>query len=80
MNLPSLPRPLTSHSGFITVNKTTNANLFFWFFPAETGNVSAPVVLWLQGGPGSSSMYGLLKAELFSYSIYPTNSVPQGIV
>lgn len=59
-NLP-LPRDLVSYSGFITVNETANSNLFFWFFPAENGNVSAPVILWLQGGPGSSSMYGLLK-------------------
>ena len=59
-NLP-LPRPVESYSGFITVNRTTNSNLFFWFFPAENGNKSAPLLLWLQGGPGSSSMYGLLK-------------------
>ena len=59
-NLP-LPRELVSYSGFLTVNETSNSNLFFWFFPAENGNVSAPVILWLQGGPGSSSMYGLLK-------------------
>ena len=59
-NLP-LPRPVDSYSGFITVNQTTNSNLFFWFFPAENGNKSAPLILWLQGGPGSSSMFGLLK-------------------
>ena len=55
------PHPLTSYSGFLTVNRTSNSNLFFWYFPAENGNKSAPLVLWLQGGPGSSSMYGLLK-------------------
>ena len=59
-NLP-LPKPVESYSGFITVNQTTNSNLFFWFFPAENGNKSAPLILWLQGGPGSSSMFGLLK-------------------
>ena len=57
----NLPHKVVSHSGFITVNKTANSNLFFWFFPAENGNKSAPLILWLQGGPGSSSMYGLLK-------------------
>lgn len=25
---------IESYSGFITVNKTTNSNTFFWFFPA----------------------------------------------
>ncbi|PNF39003.1 Venom serine carboxypeptidase [Cryptotermes secundus] len=51
---------ITSFSGYLTVNKKFNSNLFFWFFPVESNNYpSAPVVLWLQGGPGSSSLFGL---------------------
>jgi carboxypeptidase C (cathepsin A) len=41
----------TSYSGFFTVNKTANANHFFWYFPALNGNVSAPVIVFMQGGP-----------------------------
>ncbi|XP_059568641.1 probable serine carboxypeptidase CPVL isoform X2 [Myotis daubentonii] len=48
-----------SYAGFLTVNSTYNSNLFFWFFPALVDSETAPVVLWLQGGPGSSSMFGL---------------------
>uniref|UniRef100_A0A8C9QMN1 Carboxypeptidase vitellogenic like n=1 Tax=Spermophilus dauricus TaxID=99837 RepID=A0A8C9QMN1_SPEDA len=48
-----------SYSGYLTVNKTYNSNLFFWFFPAQVQPATAPVVLWLQGGPGGSSMFGL---------------------
>eukprot|EP00105_Crassostrea_gigas_P027928 XP_011449426.1 PREDICTED: probable serine carboxypeptidase CPVL isoform X1 [Crassostrea gigas] len=48
-----------SYAGFFTVNKTTNSNMFFWFFPAQTNPETAPVVLWLQGGPGGSSLFGL---------------------
>ncbi|XP_052806864.1 probable serine carboxypeptidase CPVL isoform X2 [Mya arenaria] len=50
-----------SYAGFFTVNKTTNSNMYFWFFPAQTSpsNGSAPVLLWLQGGPGGSSLFGL---------------------
>ncbi|KAM4873798.1 putative serine carboxypeptidase CPVL [Thomomys bottae] len=48
-----------SFSGYLTVNKIYNSNLFFWFFPAQTDPNEAPVVLWLQGGPGGSSMFGL---------------------
>jgi carboxypeptidase C (cathepsin A) len=57
----ALPRPLLSYSGFITVNASAASHLFFWFFPAASGNASAPVVLWLQGGPGATGLFGLLK-------------------
>ena len=46
-------------SGFLTVNETTGSNTFFWYFPPLNGNASAPTLLWLQGGPGSSSLFGL---------------------
>ncbi|XP_065287707.1 probable serine carboxypeptidase CPVL [Dermacentor albipictus] len=47
------------YSGFLTVNKQYGSNLFFWFFPAKENPEKAPVVLWLQGGPGGSSLFGL---------------------
>ncbi|KAH8307227.1 hypothetical protein KR044_007972 [Drosophila immigrans] len=48
-----------SYAGYLTVNKEYNSNLFFWYFPSEQNPETAPVVLWLQGGPGASSMIGL---------------------
>jgi len=48
-----------SYSGFLTVNKTTDSNMFFWFFPALNNAQDAPTLLWLQGGPGGSSLFGL---------------------
>ncbi|XP_073532668.1 probable serine carboxypeptidase CPVL isoform X2 [Phyllobates terribilis] len=47
-----------SYSGYLTVNKTFDSNLFFWFVPAQLSPESAPVLLWLQGGPGGTSMFG----------------------
>jgi len=49
-----------SYTGYLTVNDKYNSNMFFWFFPAKDADpTEAPVALWLQGGPGGSSMYGL---------------------
>ena len=48
-----------SYSGYITVNQTTNSNLFFWLFEAQNRDPSAPLIAWFNGGPGSTSMYGL---------------------
>jgi len=56
-----LDEDIESYSGFFTVDKPNNGNMFFWFFPAEEDPANAPVIIWLQGGPGSSSMWGLLK-------------------
>lgn len=58
-NIDLLLLGIDSYSGYFTVNKTYNSNLFFWYFPAKNNAASAPVVVWLQGGPGASSLYGL---------------------
>jgi vitellogenic carboxypeptidase-like protein len=50
---------IKSYSGYLTVDEKHNSNLFFWFFEAKMDAAKAPVVLWLQGGPGASSMFGL---------------------
>eukprot|EP00117_Sycon_ciliatum_P001442 scpid40830/ scgid7105/ Probable serine carboxypeptidase CPVL; Carboxypeptidase, vitellogenic-like; Vitellogenic carboxypeptidase-like protein len=48
-----------SYAGYLTVNEKLSSNMFFWFFPAQTDPENAPVLLWLQGGPGASSLFGL---------------------
>ena len=59
--LQGLNQEVESYSGLLTVDAPNNGNMFFWFFPAEESPETAPVVIWLQGGPGSSSMFGALK-------------------
>lgn len=43
---------------FMVSNTSDDHNLFYWFF-RNTKNIDAPLVLWINGGPGSSSMFGL---------------------
>ncbi|XP_012264672.1 venom serine carboxypeptidase [Athalia rosae] len=50
---------ILSYAGYLTVNKEYESNSFFWFFPAQVSPKTAPVVLWLQGGPGATSLFGL---------------------
>lgn len=53
---------LVSNAGFFTVDEQYNSNLFFWFFRKTSSDwQKAPLLLWLQGGPGCSSMHGLFE-------------------
>ncbi|GFO32623.1 carboxypeptidase [Plakobranchus ocellatus] len=47
-----------SYAGFLTVDQELGKHLFFWFFPSQS-NASAPLNIWLNGGPGVTSMLGL---------------------
>ncbi|RAL38591.1 hypothetical protein DM860_002569 [Cuscuta australis] len=60
-HLPGQPnRPLvTQYSGYITVNESHGRALFYWFFQAQSQPSIKPLILWLNGGPGCSSIgYG----------------------
>lgn len=48
----------STYSGYLNV--TSNRSLHYTFLQANNeSNASLPVVLWLNGGPGCSSMMGL---------------------
>lgn len=49
---------VSAYSGYITVNSTTSSNLFFLFVEAEGNSSDAPLLLWTQGGPGLSALFG----------------------
>merc|ERR1711871_613080 len=47
------------YSGFITIDESTQSNTFFAFSEALNKKKDAPILLWLQGGPGASSLFGM---------------------
>ncbi|KAJ5765787.1 Peptidase S10 serine carboxypeptidase [Penicillium odoratum] len=49
-----------SYSGYADVGE--NEHIFWWFFEARNENPEeAPLTVWINGGPGSSSMIGLFQ-------------------
>jgi len=59
-NMPhySAPIPFKQYSGYITVDATHGRALFYWFVESQRSPSSDPVVMWLNGGPGCSSLDG----------------------
>lgn len=50
-----------SYSGFLSVDPKYNAKLFYWFFEKQTDSTNAPILLWLHGEIGRSSMLSVLE-------------------
>ena len=46
------------YSGYITVDEVKKTRLFYWYVESQSNATTAPLVLWLNGGPGCSSLGG----------------------
>ena len=46
------------YSGFFTIDEATGSNTYFMYSTPLSGRADAPVILWLNGGPGASSLLG----------------------
>lgn len=59
------------YSGYVTANEDSGRALFYWFIEAVEDPDSKPLVLWLNGGPGCSSIaYGEAE-EIGAFHIRP---------
>jgi len=58
-SLPGMkPFEQNVYSGFFEVNQEYGAHLFYYFIESQSSPKTSPTVLWLQGGPGCSSLFG----------------------
>eukprot|EP01060_Flectonema_neradi_P026925 TRINITY_DN36569_c0_g1_i1.p1 TRINITY_DN36569_c0_g1~~TRINITY_DN36569_c0_g1_i1.p1 ORF type:complete len:467 (+),score=100.95 TRINITY_DN36569_c0_g1_i1:72-1472(+) len=57
-SLPGLTDPINfkQYSGYMPLYDGKGTELFFWFVESQRSPANDPVVLWMNGGPGSSSM------------------------
>nr|GMC71727.1 serine carboxypeptidase-like 45 [Ipomoea batatas] len=57
IELPGQPEVgFQQFSGYVTVDKKEERSLFYYFVEAQVDPASKPLVLWLNGGPGCSSL------------------------
>ncbi|KAJ6026583.1 uncharacterized protein N7446_004816 [Penicillium canescens] len=61
-NFPQVPFDIgESYSGLLSNTPHGNSSLFFWFFPSTNPAAEKEITIWLNGGPGCSSLDGLLQ-------------------
>ncbi|XP_051214560.1 serine carboxypeptidase 1 [Lolium perenne] len=73
--LPGQPGPAVfdQYAGYVTVNSTAGKALFYYFVEAAQDPSTKPLVLWLNGGPGCSSLGGGAMLELGPFFVNSDN-------
>ncbi|CAK9876890.1 unnamed protein product [Sphagnum jensenii] len=72
--LPGAPANVnfTQYAGYVTVR--AGRELFYFFVESPQDAASKPLILWLNGGPGCSSLAFGFSEEIGPYRIYPNAS------
>ncbi|KAL1833333.1 hypothetical protein ACET3Z_002984 [Daucus carota] len=64
------PVKFDQYGGYVTVNQSAGRAFYYYFAEAEQNKESLPLLLWLNGGPGCSSLaYGAMQ-ELGPFRVY----------
>ncbi|KAI6672347.1 hypothetical protein NL676_000253 [Syzygium grande] len=74
-NLPGQPEDVifSQYSGYVSIDQ--NKKLFYWLVEASTDADLKPLLLWLNGGPGCSSIgYGAFQ-EIGPFRVLPSGKL-----
>ncbi|KAK7347607.1 hypothetical protein VNO80_22143 [Phaseolus coccineus] len=73
--LPGQPRVAFSQfSGYVSVNEQHGRALFYWLTESPSSPQNKPLVLWLNGGPGCSSVAYGASEEIGPFRVNQTGS------
>ncbi|PUZ78029.1 hypothetical protein GQ55_1G420600 [Panicum hallii var. hallii] len=68
------PVAFAQYSGYVTVNEERGRALFYWLTEADGDAATKPLVLWLNGGPGCSSVAYGASEEIGPFRIKPNGT------